>query len=278
MNRIVRNPAPIAALLMTALTAACSGDNPAGTQTAAEDADQPPASAQVTGTLSYRERMLLKPGSVVEVRLLDTSRADAPATEIAYQRIDNPGPPPISFVLDYDPASIRENMQYSVRAEIKVGDTLIYTTDTHYPVLTRGAGSEVDLVLKRVAPAPGEADVSPKPDASLTNTYWKLTSIDGAPYRHEGQQREPHLQLRDGDLTVSGQGGCNAFTGSYETYAESLRFGLLAATQMACLDNMETEARFLAALDTVDRYAITGDHLDLYSGDEAILGFDAVYF
>lgn len=262
---------------MAALTAACTGDDPAPTQTAAEAADQPPASAQVTGTLSYRERMLLKPGSVVEVWLLDTSLADVAATEIAYQRIDNPGSPPISFVLDYDPASIRENMQYSVRAQIKFGDTLIYTTDTHYPVLTRGAGSEVDLVLKRVAAASGEADAPPKPDASLTNTYWKLTSIDGTPYRHEGEQREPHLQLR-GDLTVSGQSGCNAFTGGYETYAESLRFGMLAATQMACIDGMETEARFLAALEAVDRYAISGDHLVLYSGDEAILGFDAIYF
>ena len=260
------------------LSTACSGGQPAQTESKPATADQSAPDAQVTGTLRYRERSLLKPDSVVEIWLLDTSRADVAATEIAYQKIANPGPPPIPFGLDYDPAKIQENMQYAVRAQITDGDTLIYTTDTHYPVLTRGAGNDVDLLLKRVAPPGRAAGVQPKPDASLTNTYWKLTSINGTPYRHQGQQREPHLVLRGEQLSTSGRTGCNAFSGGYETYAQSLRFGTLAVTQMACVEGMETETVFLAALKTVDRFAITGDSMVLYSGDEAVLGFDAVYF
>ena len=58
------------------------------------------ARAPVAGTLMCRERIILRPGTVVEVSLLDTSRADAPATEIARQVIENPEPPPIPFVAE----------------------------------------------------------------------------------------------------------------------------------------------------------------------------------
>jgi len=59
------------------------------------------APAQVTGTLKFRERIILRPGTVVEVSLPETSRVDAPATEFVRQVIENPEPPPIPFVLEY---------------------------------------------------------------------------------------------------------------------------------------------------------------------------------
>lgn len=108
------------------------------------------APAQVTGTLSYRERSLLRPGSVAEVWLLDVSKMDVAAVELAHQVIENPGAPPIPFVLEYDQANIDERMSYSVRATIKHGDRLLFTTDTHYPVLTRGAGDSVEIELKAI--------------------------------------------------------------------------------------------------------------------------------
>jgi len=59
------------------------------------------APAKVTGTLMFRDRIILRPGTIVEVSLSDTSRADAPATELAGQVIENPEPPPIRFALEY---------------------------------------------------------------------------------------------------------------------------------------------------------------------------------
>jgi putative lipoprotein len=106
--------------------------------------------AQVTGTLSYRERILLRPGSVAEIRLLDISKMDVAAVELAYQVIENPGAPPIPFALEYNQADIDERLSYSVRATIKHGDRLLFTTDTHYPVLTRGAGDTVEIELKAI--------------------------------------------------------------------------------------------------------------------------------
>jgi putative lipoprotein len=95
----------------------------------------------------YRERIALAPGAVAEVWLLDTSLADAPAVEIAYEKIEDPGGPPIPFVLEYDPKVIRENMQYGVRATIRHDGKLLFTSDTHYPVLTRGAGNTAEVLL-----------------------------------------------------------------------------------------------------------------------------------
>jgi putative lipoprotein len=95
----------------------------------------------------YRERIALPPGAVAEVWLLDTSLADAPAVEIAYQKIEGPGNPPIPFALDYDASKIEERMQYGVRATIRHDGRLLFTSDTHYPVLTRGAGNTAEVML-----------------------------------------------------------------------------------------------------------------------------------
>jgi putative lipoprotein len=124
---------------------ACGSDTPSN-PAAIGDVDTV-KTAQVTGTLMYRERIALPPGAVAEAWLLDTSLADAPAVELAYQKIEEPGSSPIPFVLEYDPQQIREGMQYTVRATIKQADRLLFTSDTHYPVLTRGAGNTAEVML-----------------------------------------------------------------------------------------------------------------------------------
>jgi putative lipoprotein len=132
-------------LLVLGGLAACGADTPGNS--AITDMDASGNTAQVTGTLTYRERIFLPPGVVAEVWLLDTSLADAPAVEIAYQKITDPGNPPIPFVLEYDTSKIQEGMQYSIRAAIRLADQLLFTSDTHYPVLTRGAGNTADVLL-----------------------------------------------------------------------------------------------------------------------------------
>ena len=132
-------------VMLIGALAACGPDMPDDSAASGDDAAG--NDAQVTGTLMYRERMALPPGSVAEVWLLDTSLADVPAVEIAYQVIENPGSPPIRFALDYDPQEIREGMQYGVRATIRHAGQLLFTSDTHYPVLTRGAGNTAEVML-----------------------------------------------------------------------------------------------------------------------------------
>lgn len=44
---------------------------------------------KVTGTVSYRERIALTPNAVLEVKLLDVSRADASTVAIGEQVIES---------------------------------------------------------------------------------------------------------------------------------------------------------------------------------------------
>jgi putative lipoprotein len=229
------------------------------------------ARGRVTGTIAFRERIMLKPGTVVDVKLLRTSPADAPATELATQVIENPAAPPIPFVLEYDKAAVDERLSYSVRATVTRGGRLLLTTDTHYPVLTRGAGNSADLML--VAPAAPPAT----PDASLTNTYWKLVGIGGESYRHQSRNREPHVRFGKREGSVTGFTGCNSFTGSYSVDGDALGLGEIAATQRACIEGMDVERRFLEALRQADRYEISGDTLKLFRGKSPALEFAAVY-
>ena len=71
-------------IVVTGCLLACSPDRSDDSATTGGDADA--GVAQVTGTLRYRERMVLPPGAIAEIWLLDTSLADAPAVEIAYQK------------------------------------------------------------------------------------------------------------------------------------------------------------------------------------------------
>jgi putative lipoprotein len=108
------------------------------------------ASAAVTGTVTYRERMLLPPDAVIQVSLVDVSLMDVPAKLISRQEIRPEHAVPIAFKLPYDPEAIDERMTYAVQARISSGDKLLFITDTSYQVLTRGQPDHIDLVLKRV--------------------------------------------------------------------------------------------------------------------------------
>lgn len=106
----------------------------------------PPTKAQVTGSVIYRERIMLAPPGVVTVTLADTSLMDAPARVIATQVIENATAPPFNFALDYDPAKIVPNHTYTVSARIEVDGKLRFITDTRTPVITNGAPTQVEMI------------------------------------------------------------------------------------------------------------------------------------
>jgi copper homeostasis protein (lipoprotein) len=118
-----------------------------------------PGAAQVKGSAAYRERIALTPDAVFEATLEDGSKADAPAVVIGSVRIEKPGQVPIGFEIAYDPARIDPSHSYSVRARILAGQRLLFTTAQAYPVLTRGHGDEVEMIL-RMVPASKPADKS----------------------------------------------------------------------------------------------------------------------
>lgn len=107
--------------------------------------------AKVAGTVAYRERIALPPTAVIKVQLADVSRADAKAIVLGEQVIEAKGKQvPFAFEIPYDPAKIEANHTYAVQARIEDGGQLRFINDQRYAVITRGAPTRVDMVLKSV--------------------------------------------------------------------------------------------------------------------------------
>jgi putative lipoprotein len=227
----------------------------------------------VTGTVSYRERIALRPGSVVEIVLQDVSRQDVPAPVLARETIEPRHEVPIPFELRYDPGAIDERHRYAVRATIRHGDQPIFVTDRVYAVLTRGSPAHADLVLVRSGG--GRAPVA---NAELVGTRWLLRTLDGADV--EPGEHPPFLQFsrEESGTTAFGSGGCNTFRGGCEISGASLSFGHLATTMMACPEPaMALESRFLRALAAVDGYEIRSTWLILRGPDGELGTLEAWY-
>ncbi len=203
----------------------------------------------IEGTASYRERIAVLPETTLYVELQDVSLADAPSVTLASKRYALTGIP-APFELSYDDALIKENMSYVVRATIFNGDKMLMTTDTAYPVLTRGGGNSVDLVLVQAS--------SPQP-VELENTKWSAIGIDGETIETD---RRPEIEFAEGGA-FGGSGGCNRFSGQADISGDMLTFpDNMAATLMACPPPMEDmEKQFFGALQRVASFAVAGDSL-----------------
>ena len=136
------------------------------------------------------------------------------------------------------------------------------------------------LLLAGLLVACATSKTPPVPDASVTNTYWKLVHIGAAVATAPGaQQREAHITLHLDGQRLSGSGGCNAISGQYVVAGDTLTFTGVVTTRKACLDGMEQEQALLNALSKTSGWRIKGDHLWLLDAGEASLAeFDAVYF
>ena len=108
----------------------------------------PAEEARVTGTVTYRQRMALPPGAVIEVKLLDVSRADAPALTIAEKMIRPAGRQvPIEFSLEYDPRRIDQRHSYSIQVRIIQDNRPRFISTQPYPVITGGHPNAVDVIV-----------------------------------------------------------------------------------------------------------------------------------
>lgn len=108
------------------------------------------SASKVTGDVTKLDRMALPPGTLITVELRDTSLADAPAITISTDEIELDGNQlPVPYVLEYDEDEIVENHTYTVFSRVTDPDgTLIYITDTAYPVITRGNPTEdVEVIV-----------------------------------------------------------------------------------------------------------------------------------
>ncbi|GAK85046.1 lipoprotein-related protein [Vibrio ponticus] len=118
-----------------------------------EPSSQVQMQQSATGSVAYRERIMLPENAVVTVRLQDISLADAPAKLVAEQVMETQGKQvPFAFTLDYDANTIQPGHTYAVSARIEVNGKLRFITDTVYPVITDEAKTQHrDLILVGVS-------------------------------------------------------------------------------------------------------------------------------
>ncbi len=177
-----------------------------------------PGASLITGTASYRERIVLPRGAVFEATLEDVSRADAAATVVARQRLSPAGAPPYAVRIPYDPARIQPSRRYAVRATLWAGATMKWTTDAVVPVLTRGAGTTVELVLERVPPpaAPTGTFEGLLPCADCPGIHYSLTVSSDQTYQLRTAYEDKPEGLVDeiGSCVVSADGKTLALEGS----------------------------------------------------------------
>jgi heat shock protein HslJ len=107
----------------------------------------------------------------------------------------------------------------------------------------------------------------------LAGTTWTLVSY-GDPANPTPALDTPPVTLTFSGSGVSGNAGCNSFSGGFTFEGNTLMVGQLVSTLMACLDQpvMDQEAAVLAALSTASRFAINGNQL-VIRYDGGVLNF-----
>ena len=90
----------------------------------------------------------------------------------------------------------------------------------------------------------------------IAGPEWRLEDLLGG-----GIIDRSHVTLtlaKDG--SAAGAGGCNRFFGTWTLKGDSLSFGKMGSTMMACAPSlMEQEGKYLKALETASGYSFTPD-------------------
>ncbi|QCI69214.1 META domain-containing protein [Phreatobacter stygius] len=197
------------------------------------------AARTLRGTVIYRERIALPPTTIVEVKLLDVSLADAPARTIAETRIAAGPRNPIRYILRFDSAQIQPRRSYALQARITDGDRLMFINTTRHPVFA-GGRNQTEIRVERVG---GQAEAPRQPSPA---GRWLAEDIRGGGVIDRLQSV---LEIAP-DGRVSGTGGCNRIGGRATISGATIAFGRMISTQMACTPAaMDQERKFLLALE-----------------------------
>jgi len=242
------------------LQASCK---PVGTpKVAVPEPPQTTAMLEVTGQITYRERIALPPQSVAVVTLRDVTVADAPSTVLAEQRLDLAGRQvPVDFRVTVDRSKLQSQRKYSIRASIVGPDQrLLWTTpDAH---LINPAAPSVALGTLTMNRVTGEAA---DPEERLRAGEWTVVKLNGVdvPAGARGT-------LNFGTSAVlSGRSFCNSYTGTYALSGGSLSLSPKAATLMACPPDVSNlEKLFMELIREVQRFEMSeGGTLTLHTSD-----------
>jgi heat shock protein HslJ len=118
-----------------------------------------------------------------------------------------------------------------------------------------------------------QASAPPGNSASLFGKRWVLTEMGGK----QMSAAKPYIEFEEKSRRVSGDSGCNRFSGPFEMSGTSLKLSRLISTRRACLagEANRIETSFLQALEKVTRFEAQQNVLRLFAGDNPSLVFVA---
>ena len=118
--------------------------------------------------------------------------------------------------------------------------------------------------------SPGPTATQPAPANPLPGTSWTVSSMNG-----QAPLAGTSLTLAFADTAVSGNGGCNQFSGSYSVNGNSISIGSLSTTGALCgADIDQQEQQYLALLGSADSYQLDSGQLILFSAGSEVLRFN----
>ena len=123
-------------------------------------------------------------------------------------------------------------------------------------------------------PTPTPPAVAAAP-MTVTDRDWALTGLGERTNPMGNGDRPPTLRLESATTRASGFAGCNRFSGPYTLVSDSLSFGALASTKMACAQGNDVEVAYLAALAEARTFTATDSVLTLFGTSGAVATFRA---
>jgi heat shock protein HslJ len=107
--------------------------------------------------------------------------------------------------------------------------------------------------------------VSQASQPNLAGTLWTLISYGNVADQSPVVFGVPTWVIFASDGQVSGNLGCNGFSGNYKVKDGKLKFGALASTLMACLNpQMVQEGSAFLVLSGMVSFSMAGDLLTIY--------------
>lgn len=112
-------------------------------------------------------------------------------------------------------------------------------------------------------PPPPAGPVSAAP-GDLSAHTWTLVALGERSNPTGAGDKAPDLTFASAESRAAGFAGCNRFSGSYTLAGDSLRFGPLMSTKMACPGQDQVEVGYLAALGATVTFTMADSSLILH--------------
>lgn len=108
---------------------------------------EPPKPIIVNGAVGYKEKIMLPPGAVINIAIIDMNTPGA----IIAQKTFEVARVPVAFKFILPPETIDKKMNYGVVAMITYRNHVIFQTYNRYPVINNGLFT-TEVIMQPVEP------------------------------------------------------------------------------------------------------------------------------